>query len=70
MIDDPGANISRHVPKFEKLERESEIVVEPTVITVGSEAGVLPQASPELFPAETAVITPLLCKFAAASFTD
>jgi len=39
VIELPGAKISRHVPKFENEERESVLVVDPTVITAGSEAG-------------------------------
>ena len=39
VIDDPGAKISRHDPWFENDERESDLVVDPTVIATGSEAG-------------------------------
>jgi hypothetical protein len=35
----PGAKISTRVPKLEKDERASVLVVEPTVIAVGSRAG-------------------------------
>jgi len=46
----PGAKISTQVPKFEKDERASVVVVEPTVIALGSRAGEEPQASRLSFP--------------------
>lgn len=36
---EPGAKISRQVPKFEKDERASVLVVEPTVIALATRAG-------------------------------
>ena len=39
VIDEPGAKMSRHDPKLENDERVSLLVVEPTVITRGSRAG-------------------------------
>ena len=36
---EPGAKMSRQVPKFENDERASVLVVEPTVIAVGARAG-------------------------------
>jgi hypothetical protein len=39
VMEEPGANKSRHVPKFEKDDRASELVVDPTVIALGSAAG-------------------------------
>ena len=38
-IPEPGAKISRHVPKFENEERASLVVVEPTVIAFAALAG-------------------------------
>jgi hypothetical protein len=38
-IELPGAKISTTVPKLEKDERASVLVVEPTVIAVASRAG-------------------------------
>ena len=57
-IPDPGAKISKHVPKFENEERASLVVVEPTVIALAARAGEVPQASALLFPAATAIGTP------------
>jgi hypothetical protein len=39
VIEEPGAKISRQVPKFENDERASELVVEPTVIALATRAG-------------------------------
>jgi hypothetical protein len=36
---EPGAKMSRHVPKLENDERASLLVVEPTVLAVGTRAG-------------------------------
>ena len=36
---DPGAKMSRHVPKFEKLERASVLVVDPVVRAFTARAG-------------------------------
>ena len=38
-IPEPGAKISKHVPKFENEERASVVVVEPTVIAFAARAG-------------------------------
>jgi len=35
----PGANRSKHVPKFENDARASVLVVAPTVIAFGARAG-------------------------------
>jgi hypothetical protein len=51
---EPGAKISTHVPKLEKDERASVIVVDPTVIALGSRAGEELQASALLLPAAIA----------------
>ena len=36
---EPGAKMSRHVPKFENDERASVLVVEPTVFAAATRAG-------------------------------
>jgi len=59
-IPEPGAKMSRQVPKFEKEERESVEVVAPTVIAAGAEAGDAEQASELSLPAATATVTPSL----------
>jgi len=51
---DPGAKISRHVPKFEKDERASVFVVEPTVMAAAARAGEELHASALSLPAATA----------------
>jgi hypothetical protein len=51
---EPGAKMSTHVPKLEKDERASVIVVDPTVIALGSRAGEELQASALLLPAAIA----------------
>src|SRR5689334_15148715 len=45
VIDEPGAKTSTHAPKFEKVERASLLVVEPTVSAVATLAGEKPHAS-------------------------
>jgi hypothetical protein len=54
VILDPGANMSRHVPKFEKDERASVVVVDPTVSALATRAGDELQALVLLFPAAIA----------------
>jgi hypothetical protein len=39
VIEEPGAKMSTHVPKFEKDERASVLVVEPTVMAAATRAG-------------------------------
>ena len=56
-IPEPGAKISRHVPKFENDERASVVVVEPTVIAFAARAGDELQAFALLLPAATAMVT-------------
>ena len=63
---DPGAKISTHVPKFEKDERASVLVVEPTVIAVATRAGEELQASALLLPAAIAYVTPSLIELLTA----
>ena len=61
-IPEPGAKISRHVPKFEKEDRASVVVVEPVVIALAARAGEKLHASALLLPAATATGTPELLK--------
>ena len=56
-IPEPGANRSRHVPKFENDERASVVVVEPTVIAFAARAGDSLHALALLLPAATAMVT-------------
>ena len=65
-IADPGANRSLQVPKFEKLERVSVIVVDPTVIADGSRAGDWVHELVFKFPAETVNTIPALTAAATA----
>ena len=51
---EPGAKISTQVPKFEKDERASVLVVEPTVMALATRAGDEVQASVLLLPAAIA----------------
>src|SRR5215212_4511450 len=60
VIEEPGAKMSTHVPKFEKDERASELVVEPTVMAAGVRAGETLQAFWFSLPAATAKVTPAL----------
>ena len=53
MMTSPGAKISTHGPQLEKYARSSRMLVAPTVTAVGSRAGLCPQASALLLPAET-----------------
>ena len=57
-IPEPGAKRSKHEPKFENDERESVVVVEPTVIAFAARAGDELQALALLLPAATAIATP------------
>ena len=57
-IPEPGANKSRHVPKFENEDLASVDVVEPTVIAFAALAGDELHALALLFPAATAITTP------------
>jgi hypothetical protein len=61
-IPDPGAKMSRQVPKFEKDERASVVVVEPVVMAFAARAGEELQALALLFPAATAIVTPALLR--------
>jgi hypothetical protein len=51
---EPGAKMSRHVPKLENEERASLLVVEPTVLAAGTRAGEKLQALPFELPAAIA----------------
>ena len=63
----PGANRSRHVPKFENDDRASVFEVAPTVIALGTRAGEELHAFVLLFPAATAYVTPSLMDLTTAS---
>src|ERR1044072_1928885 len=63
---DPGAKISTHVPKLEKDERASVLVVEPTVMALPTRAGDEVQASVLLLPAAIAYVTPSLIELLTA----
>src|ERR1051325_4204016 len=66
VIEEPGAKMSTHVPKFEKEERASVEVVEPTVIAAATRAGEEPQASALLLPAAMEYVTPELIELLTA----
>ena len=61
-IPEPGAKISKHVPKFENDERASLVVVEPTVMAFAARAGEELHALALLLPAATAIGTPEFAK--------
>ncbi len=64
---EPGANRSRQEPKLEKLDRASELVVEPTVRAGPTRDGEPLQAfAPLSLPAATAYVTPALIEFCTA----
>lgn len=68
LIELPGANRSTQVPIFEKLERESLLVVDPTVMAAGTRDGEVLQALALLLPAATTIVTPaLMAAFTAVS---
>ena len=64
----PGARISTQVPKLEKLDKWSELVVEPTVMARGAEAGEDWHASPESFPAAATTLIPASCSLLTTLF--
>src|SRR6185436_20499650 len=59
---DPGAKMSTQVPKFEKDDRASVVVVEPTVSAFATRAGDELQAFALLLPAATAIVMFALCR--------
>ena len=65
----PGANRSTQDPRFEKLETESELVVDPTVMAFGAEAGERVQALVLSLPAATTMVTPSSIARWTATFT-
>lgn len=65
-IPDPGAKISRHVPKLENDDRASDVVVEPVVTAFTARAGDELQALALLLPAATAIVTLALCRLLTA----
>jgi len=64
----PGANVCTQVPKFEKLERASAFVVEPTQMPKGADAGEKVHALALLFPAATTITAPARKAASTASF--
>lgn len=65
-ISDPGAYTSTQDPKLLKPDLLSLLVVDPTVMADGSEAGEYLHASVLSFPAETTMTTPALTALATA----
>src|SRR5688572_26827682 len=55
---EPGAKMSKQLPKFENEDRASVLVLEPTVMAAGTRAGELLQALVLEFPAATPKVTP------------
>jgi hypothetical protein len=70
VMDEPGAKMSRHDPKFEKLDRWSDEVVAPTVIAEGADAGERRHASTLSLPAATTTEIPSATARSTASFSD
>jgi hypothetical protein len=62
VIPEPGAKMSRQVPKFENDDLASVEVVEPVVIAFAARAGDELHAFALLFPAATAIVTPALLR--------
>ena len=56
-------------PKLEKSALASPMLVAPTVMTEGAEAGEVVLASARSFPAATTVVTPEATRLVAASLT-
>jgi hypothetical protein len=54
----PGAMMSTQLPQFEKLDRASELVVDPTVMADEDRAGDTLQAFWFSLPAATTTVTP------------
>ncbi len=67
VIDEPGAKMSTHVPKFENEDRKSSTVVEPTVIASVTRARDWLHGSALWLPAETAYVTPSAMEVRSAS---
>src|SRR5437763_14904708 len=65
-MPDPGANKSKQLPVFEKLDRASVFSVAPTVNADPTRAGELPQASLFSFPPAMAYVTPSLIELVTA----
>ena len=60
VIEEPGAKMSTHVPKFENDARVSVLSVAATVIAAATRAGEVVQASVLLLPAAMQNVTPEL----------
>ena len=65
-MEEPGAKMSTQVPKFEKDERASVEVVEPTVMAAATRAGDCVHASALLLPAAMEYVTPELMELLTA----
>eukprot|EP00966_Prymnesium_polylepis_P169503 3919163-Prymnesium_polylepis.1 len=66
----PGASTSTHEPVFEKLERVSDGVVEPTVIALTADAGDDWHASVASLPAATTMLMPAACACSTTLFSS
>ena len=69
-MDEPGAKMSTHEPKFEYEARVSVESVAPTVMADGALAGDAVHASAFELPAATTTVMPLATARATASFID
>jgi hypothetical protein len=67
---DPGAKMSTTLPKFEKDDRASELVDEPTVMAALTRAGEKLEAFAFEFPAAIAYVTPALMELFTAVSSD
>lgn len=63
IISEPGAKMSTQEPKLDHDDRESRIVVAPTVTAEGERPGDFPHASFPSFPAATVTWTPASVSF-------
>ena len=68
-IEDPGAKISTHLPKFEYEAGASTKVVAPTVIAVGALAGDRVHASVVSLPAAATTVIPAFVSYKIAAFS-
>ena len=67
---EPGANMSTQLPWLLNDDSMSELVVEPTVIAVDSDAGDFVHASTLSFPAATTTTIPASTAFFTAVFRE
>lgn len=66
LIEEPGADRSRQLPKLEQDERASVDVVEPSVMAFATRAGERLQAFWLSLPVATTTVTPALMRLLAA----